>query len=174
MKHLIRALGVLLLCLLPCTAVSWDFRVADVEGLANVTLAYGLLSRMQGRDKDIIAIANGGTLPSANADDGNLNQDPGVVSNMLRTTGEVTLRWRNFGVYVRGFAFYDFQQEVHDLERTQLGGKARDIVGKDVGLLDHYLSVRFHVGERACPTAARRPGDQLGRVVLSPVWGGHG
>ena len=88
MKHLIRALGVLWLCLLPCTAVSWDFRVADVEGLANVSLAYGLLSRMQGRDKGIIAIANGGTLPSANADDGDLNQDPGLVSNMLKTRSE--------------------------------------------------------------------------------------
>src|SRR5262245_14301521 len=70
MKRLIRRLGVLFTCLLPCPALSWDFRIADVEGLANVTLAYGLLSRMQGRDKDIIAIANGGTLPSANTNVG--------------------------------------------------------------------------------------------------------
>src|SRR3954451_421031 len=96
-KHLSRALGVLVLCLLPCTARSWDFRVADMEGLANVDLAYGLLSRMQERDKDLIAIANGGRAPSANADDGDLNQDRGLVSNLVRTTGEVTLRWRNFG-----------------------------------------------------------------------------
>ena len=121
MKHLIRTLVVLLPCLLPSPARSWDFRVADMEGLANMTLAYGLLSRMEGRDKDIIAIANGGTLPSANADDGDLNQDPGLVSNMVKTTGEVTLRWRYFGAYVRGFAFYDFQQELHDLERTPAG-----------------------------------------------------
>src|SRR5262245_35016949 len=146
MKHLIRALGVLVLCLLPCTAVSWDFRVADVEGLADVTLAYGLLARTQGRDKDLIAIANKGTLPSANTDDGDLNQDPGLVSNMLKTTGEVTLRWRNFGAYVRGFAFYDFQQELYDPARTKLSHKAQDIVGKEAGLLDHYLSARFHVG----------------------------
>jgi Protein of unknown function (DUF1302) len=146
-KPQVTALGVILICLIPCTALSWDFRVADVEGLANVTLAYGLLSRMQGRDKDIIAIANGGTLPSANADDGDLNQDPGLASNMLRTTGEVTLKWRNFGAYVRGFAFYDFQQELHDLERTPLGGKALDSVGKNIGLLDHYLSAQFHVGD---------------------------
>src|SRR5262245_49529377 len=145
MKHLIRALGVLVLCLLPCTALGWDFRIADVEGLANVTLAYGLLARTQGRDKDLIAIANGGTFPSANTDDGDLNQDPGLVSNMVRTTGEVTLRWRNFGAYVRGFAFYDFQQELHDLARTQLSNKALDSVGKNIGLLDHYLSGRFHV-----------------------------
>ncbi|HJY83368.1 MAG TPA: DUF1302 domain-containing protein [Candidatus Binatia bacterium] len=158
MKHLISTLVVLVLCLLPCAAMSWDFRVADVEGLADVTLAYGLLSRMQGRDKDLIAIVNGGTLPSANADDGDLNQDPGLVSNMVRTTGEVTLRWRNFGVYVRGFAFYDFQQELHDLARTQLSGKALNSVGKNIGLLDHYLSARFHIG--GVPVQLRL-GDQV-------------
>ena len=158
MKHLIIALGVLLLCLIPCTAVSWDFRVADVEGLANVSLAYGLLSRMQGRDKDIIAIANGGTFPSANADDGDLNQDPGLVSNMVKTTGEVTLRWRNFGAYVRGFAFYDFEQELSNRARTQLSGKALDTVGKDAGLLDHYLNAQFQV--RGVPVLLRL-GDQV-------------
>jgi hypothetical protein len=138
--------------------LGWDFRLADVEGLANVTLAYGLLSRMEGRDKDIIAIANGGTFPSANADDGDLNQDPGLVSNMVKTTGEATLRWRNFGAYVRGFAFYDFQQELHDLERTPLGGKALDSVGKNAGLLDHYLNAQFHVS--GVPVQLRL-GDQV-------------
>jgi hypothetical protein len=157
-KHPVTALGVLLLCLLPCAALGWDFRIADVEGLANVTLAYGLLARTQGRDKDLIAIVNGGTLPSANADDGDLNQDPGLVSNMVRTTGEATLKWRNFGAYVRGFAFYDFQQELHDLERTPLGGKALDSVGKNAGLLEHYLNAQFHVG--GVPVQLRL-GDQV-------------
>jgi hypothetical protein len=158
MKHPVAALGVLLLCLFPGLTWGWDFRVADVEGLANVTLAYGLLARTQERDKDLIAIGNGGRSPSANADDGNLNQGPGLVSNMLRTTGEVTLRWRNFGAYVRGFTFYDFQQELYDPARTNLSGKARNIVGKDLGLLEHYLSARFHVG--AVPIQLRL-GDQV-------------
>jgi len=158
MNHSATALGVLLLCLLPGTALGWDFRVADMEGLFNATFAYGLLTRTQGRDKDLIAIANGGTLPSANGDDGDLNQDPGLVSNMVRTTGEVTLRWRNFGAYVRGFAFYDFEQELHDGARTQLSDKALDIVGKDMELLDHYLSLQFHLG--SVPVQLR-VGDQV-------------
>jgi hypothetical protein len=101
---------------------------------------------MQGRNQDLVGIANGGTLPSVNGDDGDLNQDPGLVSNMVRTTGEVTLRWRNFGAYVRGFAFYDFEQELHDRARTKLSRQALDFVGKDVDLLEHYLSAQFHVG----------------------------
>src|SRR5262249_3791420 len=123
-----------------------------------MSLALGLLSRMQERDKDLIAIANGGTLPSANADDGDLNQDRGLVSNMVRTTGEVTLRWRNFGGYVRGFAFFDFQPELHDLCGTQLSDKALNSVGKNIGLLDHYLSARFHIG--GVPVQLRL-GDQV-------------
>ena len=157
-KHPVAVLGVLVLCLIPSTAVSWDFRVADMEGLFNATLAYGLLARTQGRDKDLIAIANGGTAPSANADDGNLNQDPGLVSHMVKTTGEVTLSWRNFGAYVRGFAFYDFEQELHDGARTKLSDKALDIVGKDADLLDYYLSARFHIG--GVPLQLRL-GDQI-------------
>lgn len=151
-------LAAILLYLLPCTAVGWDFRVADVEGLANVTLAYGLLSRMQGRNQDLIGIANGGTLPSVNADDSDLNQDPGLVSNMVKATGEVTLRWRNFGAYARGFGFYDFEQELHDRARTQLSSKALDIVGKDIDLLEHYLSAQFHIG--GAPVQLRL-GDQV-------------
>lgn len=76
-KHTVTAVGILLLCLLPATAVSWDFRLADMEGLANVSLAYGLLARTQGRNKDLIGFANGGKVPSVNADDGDLNQDQG-------------------------------------------------------------------------------------------------
>jgi hypothetical protein len=113
MKHSVTALGVLSLCLLPCLTWGWDFRVADVEGLANMTLAYGLLTRTQERDKDLIAIANGGRAQSANGDDGDLNQDPGLVSNMLRTTGEVTLRWRNFGLCAR-LCVLRFSAELHD------------------------------------------------------------
>src|SRR4030095_10188516 len=63
-----------------------------------------------------------------------------------------------FGAYVRGSAFYDFQQELHDLERTPLGGKALDSVGKNIGLLDHYLSAPLHVGD--VPVQCRL-GDQV-------------
>lgn len=157
-KLQITTLGIVLLCFIPGTAAGWSFRIADVEGLANVTLAYGLLARTQGRSKDLIGLAHGGTLPSVNADDGNLNQDPGLVSNMVRTTGEVTLRWRNFGAYVRGFTFYDFEQELHDRARTKLSGKALDFVGKHIDLLDHYLSAQFHIG--GVPVQLRL-GDQV-------------
>ena len=35
---------------------------------------------------------------------------------------------------------------MHDRARTRLSGKALDIVGKDIDLLEHYLSAQFQVG----------------------------
>ena len=59
----------------PDSGKAYDFRLGEVEGIVNFTLAYGLLVRTQGRDEELIGIANGGTLPSVNADDGSLNYD---------------------------------------------------------------------------------------------------
>ena len=62
--------------------------------------------------RDLVAIANGGSAESANFDDGDLNYDKGIVSNMLQTSGEIAARWGFLGVYVRGIAYYDFETEL--------------------------------------------------------------
>ena len=64
------------------------FRYGDVEGVANLELSYGLLARVQDRDEDLIAIADGSDASWANSDDGDLNHDPGVVSNALQVSAE--------------------------------------------------------------------------------------
>ncbi len=131
---------VIALSLIPVLVFARDFRVGEVEGLLDVTLAYGLLARMQGRDKTLLAIANGGKAVSANFDNGNLNYDKGLVSNLVKSTGELTLRWHNFGAYVRGFALYDFESELNNRARTDLSRDARDIIGKNADLLEQGCS----------------------------------
>jgi hypothetical protein len=126
---------------LPTLCLAADFRVGEVEGLFDLTAAYGIGIRVEGINKDIVAIANGGTRTSANNDDGDLNYDKGIVSNAVRLDAELTLSWRQFGAYVRGFALYDYENQDVVRERTPLSDEARDIIGKDVGLLDHYLSI---------------------------------
>ncbi len=37
---------------------------------------------------------------------------------------------QNFGLFVRGSAFYDFENEDSDRERTDLSSDAKDLVGK--------------------------------------------
>ncbi len=125
----------------PCNAI--DFRIGNVEGLFDVTVAYGLGIRLQDADKDLIGIANGGRRSSVNNDDGTLNYDTGVFSNALRVNADLTLAWRQFGAYIRGFAFYDYENQHEERERTRLSDGGKDIVGKDADLLDHYVSARF-------------------------------
>jgi hypothetical protein len=128
--------------LMPTRAAAKGFRIAEVEGLVDVALSYGILARTEDRDEDFIGIANGGTLPSVNNDDGDLNYDPGLVSNMVRVSADLTLVWRNFGAFVRGYGFYDFATELDERARTDLSGDARDLVGAGGVLQEYYLSAR--------------------------------
>jgi hypothetical protein len=137
----------LLVCTLlaaPCQAA--DFRAGQVEGLFDLTLAYGLGVRLDDVDDDLVAIANGGKAKNANKDDGDLNYQDGIISNALRLNADLTLAWQNFGAYVRGYAFYDYENEHENRDRTPLSADAKDIVGKDADLLDYYVSAHFSLG----------------------------
>ena len=148
-----------LLCQLPAIAAyAADFRAGEVEGLFDVTLAYGLGVRVNDADDELVGIANGGKASSANADDGNLNYKEGIISNAARLNADLTLAWRNFGAYVRGYAFYDYENEDQNRARTALSPGAKDINGKDADLLDHYLSASFSI--RGIPLFFRL-GDQV-------------
>lgn len=69
-----------------------------------------------------MAIISGGNNPQNSLlDDGNLNYDEDdLVSNMVRTTGELTVRLGNFGAFVRGYAFYDYENDHEDRARTPI------------------------------------------------------
>lgn len=137
---------------------SKDFRFGPIEGLLDTTVAYGLMVRTEDADDDLVAEINGGSAASANGDDGTLNYDTGIVSNMVRVSQELTARYGNFGVFARGFAFYDYENEDQDRERTDLTGDGQDMVGQDADLLDHYVTARTNVA--GIPVLARL-GDQV-------------
>ncbi|MCG6899599.1 MAG: DUF1302 domain-containing protein, partial [Gammaproteobacteria bacterium] len=76
---LVKRIGILLLsaCLPVARVDAVDFRAGTVEGLLELTAAYGVGVRTEGVNEDIVAIVNGGTRASANNDDGDLNYDTG-------------------------------------------------------------------------------------------------
>jgi hypothetical protein len=129
-----------------------------VDGLLDVTASYGLGVRLDDADPGLVGIANGGKRTSANQDDGTLNYDEGVFSNALRLNTDLTLAWRQFGAYVRGFAFYDYENQRQERARTPLSDDGKDSVGKDADLLDHYVSM--HQTVRGIPVLFRL-GDQV-------------
>ncbi len=144
-------------------AIAFQFSIGDVRGNLDTTLSYGLSWRMEAADKAIIGIRNGGTAYSLNGDDGNLNYDKGdLTSNTAKITSELALDYNDFGLFLRGSAFYDFENYDGERERTQLSDDALDLVGRDADLLDAYVSWNFSLADM--------PGQlRVGSQVLS--WG---
>lgn len=139
-------------------AVSFDN--GTIEGSWDTTLTYGQLYRVQSRSANLIGIANGGTARSVNRDDGNLNYDPGLVSNTVKFTTEFGASYKSTGVFIRGLGFLDNMAD--DTTRTQLDGKAERLVKNNMVLRDAYLWHEFNLGGV--------PGEiRVGEQVLS--WG---
>jgi hypothetical protein len=74
----------------------------------------------------------------------------------------LTLKWGNIGAFIRGYGFYDFENQGRDRARTELGKKAMDQVGSHMDILDAYLSAQFEVN--AMPMQLR-----LGQQIVN--WG---
>ncbi len=113
----------------------------------DTTLSWGARYRAQDRDLSIISPFEGGTAWSVNGDDGNLNFDKGIVSNVLKATVDVDFSTRNFGVFLRGSGFRDFELENDCCQRTMLTDEALDWAGTRTELLDAFAWFRFDVGD---------------------------
>jgi hypothetical protein len=158
-------LAVLAANLMASQAGAEVFRVGEVDGLFDVSVSYGLLTRTESRDSDFIGIGNGGDAASVNVDDGDLNYDKGLVSNGFRANAELTLKWRQFGAYVRGYGFYDFETELDDRSHSDLSDDADDLVGSGGDFQDYYLSAELDLA--GVPVYLR-----VGNQVLN--WGESG
>jgi hypothetical protein len=151
-----------LLCLASANARAIEFAGASYDGSFDTTLSYGVRSRVEERDQEIIGLANGGEAFSVNADDGNLNFDEGIVSNTAKVTAELELNYDQWGLFTRGTAFYDFEIMDGEREHVDLTDEAKDLVGSDAEILDAYVWADFAVGDNAGEV-------RFGNQVLS--WG---
>src|SRR5210317_1510221 len=141
-------LPVLLAMLWGTPAAAFQFNLGEVDGSFDSTLSYGMSWRMSDQDKDIISLQEGGRAYSGNYDDGNLNYDKGdLISNTAKITSELALDYKDVGVFLRGSAFYDFENEDGDRARTELRDDALDLVGSDAELLDAYIWGNFEIAE---------------------------
>ena len=81
-------------------AVEFSFADNEITGSIDTTVSYGQLWRVQGQDK---------TNNDINTNDGNRNFDTGLVSEVFKITSDLEASYRNYGVFIRGTAFYDTQ-----------------------------------------------------------------
>src|SRR3954470_8229428 len=88
---------------------AWDFQSKDgtFTGSWDTTFTYGQAWRIESRDCRLIAIADGGCGRSPNIDDGDLNYDTDMYSRALKVLTELSLNYKNMGVFVRASALYD-------------------------------------------------------------------
>lgn len=160
-------LALILATTLSLPAFAFQFSLGDLQGSFDSTLSYGVAWRMENPDSAIFGnddTSNGeGKAFSQNFDDGNLNYDKGdPINNTAKITSEMALQYNNFGLFVRGTAFYDFENNDGNRARTELRDEALDLVGKDAELLDAYITWDFDLAEA--------PGQiRVGDQVLS--WG---
>jgi hypothetical protein len=148
--------AMLLLAAVPASAIdhqSGKFRISWDN-----TLSWGAGWRLEDPDTRIIGLANGGTAYSVNGDDGNLNYEKGLFSNAVKWTSELEVSYKNVGAFVRGFAFYDYENEEGDRARSPLSEEALDRVGSRAELRDAFLWFKFNLGQAPVEL---RVGDQV-------------
>ncbi len=160
---------------------AFQFYMGDVEASFDTTLTAGASWRVEDRDSRQTAQGNMqpyGSTPSAvgtgkgassnNFDDGNWNFDKGdTYSQIVKGTSELLVSYENYGGFIRGRYWYDFQLKDRGMayddagQQRQLNAEA-DKNASGGELLDAYVWGDFELGEM--PLNMR-----LGRQVVS--WG---
>ncbi|MCY1505882.1 hypothetical protein D9M68_401100 [compost metagenome] len=141
-------------------AVEFSFADNEVSGSIDTTVSYGQLWRVQGRDKNN---------DDVNTNDGNRNFDTGLVSEVYKITTDLEATYQNYGLFMRGTAFYDTQ--IMDKRNDYLDNNdprqpsqnypkddsftygTRHKAGRDAQLLDAYLYGNWDVADM--PVTAR-------------------
>ena len=126
----------------------------EFQGSLDTTISHGMTFRVEKRNAGLAADANG--------NDGNLNYNRGIVSNASKFTTDLDVGTGDFGAFVRASGFIDFENQNGTRERTPLSDAAKDKVGKDLEVLDAYVTGTFDAGDSIVDV-------RLGRHVLN--WG---
>lgn len=134
---------------LPAGAVEFSFVDGEVTGSLDTTLSYGQMYRVQGQDK---------TNDDTNGNDGNRNFDTGLVSEVFKITSDLEANYQNYGLFVRGTAFYDTQimdkrNDNDDYRPSQsypnnpyFTDETRESAGTNAEILDAYVYGNWDVG----------------------------
>lgn len=150
-------------------AVEFSFADNEITGSIDTTVSYGQLWRVQGQDK---------TNNDINTNDGNRNFDTGLVSEVFKITTDLEASYQNYGVFVRGTAFYDTQimdkrNDYYDANTpvqpsqnyprdNSFTRETRHKAGRDAQILDAYVYGNWDVANM--PVSGR-----LGKQVFN--WG---
>lgn len=154
-----------LVALAPLQTRASEFVLGDIEGKYTLNSSYSAVMRLEKPDPRNIDTKGDPTLPisedlkypqSNNYDDGNRNFRRGdLVNNRFSLIGDLELAWEDYGVLLRGDAFYDFayhgKNEHDEPDRintyqqpiNRFTRQAKRFSGERVRLLDAYAWASF-------------------------------
>ena len=112
-----------------------DLSSDEVEASLDTTISYGATVRVEGQDKELTS--------GANDNDGDSNYKRGIVSNTAKFTSDLDVGYQNIGLFLRATGFFDHETENGTREYRPLHPDARAVVGKDLALLDAYVSANL-------------------------------
>ena len=135
-------------------ASALEFSSGEFQGSLDTTISHGFLFRVGERNLQFGK--------SVNTNDGNLNYDRGLVSSTSKITTELDVSTGSVGLFLRASGFLDFENMNSARDRTPLSDEALEAVGRDLELLDAYVTGSFDVGEAVVDV-------RLGKHVLN--WG---
>lgn len=158
----LRTLAAALATLTAAPSQAFQFENGELTGSLDTTVTAGAAWRVEGRDRGLVGIANGGSAYSVNVDNGNLNYNTGIVSSALRVNHDLEIKYQNLGAFARVYYFYDYENEKGHRAKVPLTDAAKELVGSDVRLLDAYIRGQFDLDGK--PLNLR-----LGKQVVS--WG---
>lgn len=105
-----------------------DFQWGDVTGRANGSVSVGAIWGAENPSSSLVYQGNANSVGrgspgdynptgSRNSDDGRLNFRKGdMVSSPITLLGELELNWQNYGVFLRGKAWYDYTLSNHNVD----------------------------------------------------------
>ena len=131
-----------------------DLSSGDVEASLDTTLSYGVSVRVAKQDKALTS--------KINDNDGDLNYNRGIISNAVKFTSDFDVRYQNIGLFLRGTGFFDQENENGERDNTPLTDAAKSLVGKDLDLLDAYVTANLDFDDVAVDV-------RFGKHVLN--WG---
>lgn len=156
-------------CVISNPAVAYNFKLGEVDVTVDSSVSVGASWRTSKPSRDTLPVAEGGKLYTSNYDNGNLNFDRGdTISKVFKGVHDIEFRYGNFGAFVRGRYWYDFElKDEQSQRRYELPDKALDEAAAGTELLDAFVWANFEVpfGEGGeIPVTLR-----YGRQVVS--WG---
>lgn len=129
------------------------FNYGEVEGAFDTQLSVGASWSTQSPSRHLIGANNGGSgAASSVSDDGRLNFRKGeTFSKLFKGIHDLELKYQDYGVFVRGTYWYDFElkDESRRFVDVKDGGRVEAAKSSGAEILDAFVYHNYSIGDKS-------------------------